>query len=77
MITKVESESVLVSFFIEIHCGICLHSLRLLQVETHKRALESRLRNMTWQVLIQEFLKLRDGKTQTKIIYVDEANMKQ
>lgn len=77
MITKVESESVLVSVFIEIHCGICLHSLKLLQVETHKRALESRLRNMTRQVLIQEFLKLRDGKTQTKIIYVDEANMKQ
>lgn len=41
------------------------------------RALESRLRNMTRQVLIQEFLKLRDGKTQTKIIDVDEANMKQ
>lgn len=61
MITKVESESVLVSVFIEIHCGI--HSLKLLQVETHKRALESRLRNMTRQVLIQEFLKLRDGKT--------------
>lgn len=61
MITKVESESVLVSVFIEIHCGI--HSLTLLQVETHKRALESRLRNMTRQVLIQEFLKLRDGKT--------------
>lgn len=75
MITKVESESVLVSVFIEIHCGI--HSLKLLQVETHKRALESRLRNMTRQVLIQEFLKLRDGKTQTKIIDVDEANMKQ
>lgn len=75
MITKVESESVLVSVFIEIHCGI--HSLMLLQVETHKRALESRLRNMTRQVLIQEFLKLRDGKTQTKIIDVDEANMKQ
>ena len=75
MITKVESESVLVSVFIEIHCGI--HSLKLLQVETHKRALESCLRNMTRQVLIQEFLKLRDGKTQTKIIYVDEANMKQ
>ena len=75
MITKVESESVLVSVFIEIHCGI--HSLKLLQVETHMRALESRLRNMTRQVLIQEFLKLRDGKTQTKIIYVDEANMKQ
>lgn len=34
MITKVESESVLVSVFIEIHCGI--HSLKLLQVETHK-----------------------------------------
>lgn len=75
MITKVESESVLVSVFIEIHCGI--HSLKLLQVETHKRALESRLRNMTRQVLIQEFLKLRDGKTQTKIIDVDEANVKQ
>lgn len=75
MITKVESESVLVSVFIEIHCGI--HSLKLLQVETHMRALESRLRNMTRQVLIQEFLKLRDGKTQTKIIDVDEANMKQ
>ena len=75
MITKVESESVLVSVFIEIHCGI--HSLKLLQVETHKRALESRLRNMTRQVLIQEFLKLMDGKTQTKIIDVDEANMKQ
>ena len=75
MITKVESESVLVSVFIEIHCVI--HSLKLLQVETHKRALESRLRNMTRQVLIQEFLKLRDGKTQTKIIDVDEANMKQ
>ena len=75
MITKVESESVLVSVFIEIHCGI--HSLKLLQVETHKRALESRLRNMTRQVLIQEFLKLMDGKTQTKIIDVDEANVKQ
>ena len=75
MITNVESESVLVSVFIEIHCGI--HSLKLLQVETHKRALESRLRNMTRQVLIQEFVKLRDGKTQTKIIDVDEANMKQ
>lgn len=75
MITNVESESVLVSVFIEIHCGI--HSLKLLQVETHKRALESRLRNMTRQVLIQEFFKLRDGKTQTKIIDVDEANMKQ
>lgn len=75
MITKVESESVLVSVFIEIHCGI--HSLKLLQVETHKRALESRLRNITRQVLIQEFLKLMDGKTQTKIIDVDEANMKQ
>lgn len=75
MIKKVASD--LVSVFIEIHCRICLHSLKLLQVETHKRALESRLRNMTRQVLIQEFLKLRGGKTQTKIIYMDEANMKQ
>ena len=75
MIKKVESE--LLSVFIEIHCGICLHSLKLLQVETRKRAMESRLRDMTRQVLVQEFLKLRDGKTQTKIIYVDEANMKQ